>query len=77
MSYLKLLELEIKLDNYLNDISGYAESACDYLMDSNSELDKNEVVMYLSSIPEYVEDIKELTQKIEEEYEQERRDENE
>ncbi len=77
MSYLKLLELEIKLGNYLNDISGYAESACDYLMDSNSELDKDEVVMYLSSIPEYVEDIKEMIQKIEEEYEQEGRDKNE
>ncbi len=77
MNYLKLLELEMKLDNYLNDISEYAESAYDYLMDSNSELDKDEVVMYLSLIPEYVEDIKELTQKIEEEYEQERREKNE
>ncbi len=77
MSYLKLLELEMKLDNCLNDISGYAESACDYLMDSNSKLDKDEVVMYLSSIPEYVEEVKELTQKIEEEYEQERSEQNE
>lgn len=73
MNYLKLLELEIKLDNYLSDISEYTQSACNYLINPNSELDKDEIVMYLSSVPECIEYIKELIQKIEEEHEQEER----
>lgn len=77
MNYLKLLDLEIKLDNYLSDILEYTESAYNYLIDPDSELDKDEIVMYLSSVPGCIDEVKEIVQKIEEEHEQERREENE
>lgn len=77
MNYLTLLNLEIKLNNYLSDILEYSESACNYLENLYCELDKDEIVMYLSTIPECVQIVKELVQEIEEEYEKEMREKNE
>ena len=44
---------------YLNDIKNYADSALIYLTNSNNQnIDKDEIVMYLSSCDEIIEDIK-------------------
>lgn len=77
MNYLTLLNLEIKLNNYLSDILGYSESACNYLEKTNCELDKDEIVMYLNTVPECIKIVKELIQEIEKEYEKEMRKDNE
>lgn len=61
----------------LNDIKGYANSALIYI--KNDKLDKNEVIMYLSSIEDIINDIKEdlinylyyLEDKIDKAYERE------
>lgn len=71
MNYMELLKLEIQLNNYLNDILEYAESACEYLQNPNSTLDKDEIIMYLSSVPECIKEVDEIVQRIEEKYEKE------
>lgn len=61
----------------LNDIKGYVNSALIYI--KNDKLDKNEVIMYLSSIEDIIKNIKEdlinylyyLEDKIDEMYEKE------
>lgn len=61
----------------LNDIKGYAKSALIYI--KNDKLDKKEIMMYLSSIEDIINNIKEdlinylyyLDDKIDEVYEQE------
>lgn len=68
----KKLILEMKINEYLNDILGYAESTYDYLVDWNCELDDGEIIMYLSTIPEMIKYVRELIYKLEMEYENEK-----
>lgn len=65
------LVLEMKIDHNLNDIDGYCENACEYLLNPYTELDKEEIVMYLSSVTEIIKEVKELIKKLEQEYENE------
>ena len=51
---------------YLTDIAIYVDGALDYFRDeSNPNFDKNEMIAYLASIPEIVEDIMNLLKEIE------------
>ncbi len=68
---IKKLSKEIELENYLNDISEYSTSAYNYLTSWDSNLDKDEIVMYLSSVDECIREIKNLIQELASEYEQE------
>ncbi len=47
------------IELYLNDIKNYANSALIYLTSSNNkQIDKDEIIMYLSCCDEIIEDIK-------------------
>lgn len=71
MNYKKLLLLEMKIDYHLNDIGGYVESAYNYMANPYNELDKDEILMYLSTIPEIIKEVKSLITELEQEYENE------
>lgn len=55
-------EKQIKLN--LNDILGYVRSTLLYLETKNEKLDKEEIIMYLKSVPEIIEETKELLKEI-------------
>ena len=67
--YMKKFMLEIEINNYLNDIKEYSNSALLYLTNPSDKLDKEEIIMYLSCVEEYVNTVSELIVKIENEYE--------
>lgn len=71
MNYRKLLLLEIKIDRYLNEIEVYTDSAYDYMDNPDNELDKDEILMDLSTIPELIKETKSLITELEQEYENE------
>lgn len=51
---------------YLTDIAVYVDGALDYFRDEfNPNFDKNEMIAYLASVPEIVEDIMNLLKEIE------------
>lgn len=56
-------EKQIELN--LNDILGYVKSTLLYLKTNNNKLDKEEIIMYLKSVPEIIEEIKKLLIEIE------------
>ena len=56
-------EKQIKLN--LKDILGYVRSTLLYLETKNEKLDKEEIIMYLKSVPEIIEETKELLKEIE------------
>ena len=56
-------EKQIKLN--LNDIFGYVRSTLLYLETKNEKLDKEEIIMYLKSVPKIIEETKELLKEIE------------
>lgn len=68
---LRKLKLEIMIKNYISDIEEYCESAYEYLSNPESELDKEEIVMYLSSIPEIITYLEDTIGTLEKEYENE------
>lgn len=45
---------------YLGDIKNYVSSYIYYLNNPNKDLDKREIDMYISAIPEIVDELKEL-----------------
>lgn len=45
---------------YLEDIKGYVSSYIFYVNNPNNNLDKSEINMYIFSIPEIVDSLKEL-----------------
>lgn len=45
---------------YLGDIYNYVSSYLYYLNNPNKDLDKNEIDMYISTIPEIIDELKEL-----------------
>ncbi len=67
--YMKKFMLEIEINNYLNDIKEYSNGALLYLTNPSDKLDKEEIIMYLSCVEEYVNTVSELIVKIENEYE--------
>lgn len=56
-------EKQIELN--LNDILGYVKSTLLYLKTNNNELDEEEIIMYLKSVPEIIEETKKLLIEIE------------
>ena len=56
-------KLQIELN--LNDILGYVKSTLLYLENKNKKLNKEEIIMYLKSIPELIKETKELLIEIE------------
>ena len=56
-------EKQIELN--LNDILGYVKSTLLYLENKNNNLDKEDIIMYLKSVPELIKETKELLIRIE------------
>lgn len=56
-------EKQIELN--LNDILAYVKSTLLYLKTNNNKLDKEEIIMYLKSVPEIIEETKKLLIEIE------------
>lgn len=73
---MKYFKLEIMIDNYLSDITNYSEAAYDYLTGQQDNVDRDEIIMYLSSVPETVEFVKKLIAELEDTYQNEIGDEN-
>lgn len=63
------LQLELKIELLLGDIKSYTDSAYYYLAGFNDKLDKDEIIMYISAIPEIIEEIRNIISKLEQEYE--------
>lgn len=70
-NYMKYFNLEITINNYLNDILNYTEAAYKYLTEKPEYMDKDELIMYLATVPENIETVKELIEKLEDTYEEE------
>lgn len=68
---MKKLNIEIEINNYLNDIKGYTESAYNYFTNFNEDLDKDEIMDFLSTVPEICNLIDKLIYSLEEIYESE------
>lgn len=55
------MDKKTQLEIALNDISEYVQSALLYLTSEGStELDKSEIVMYLNTVPEIIQEIKRI-----------------
>lgn len=67
--YMKKFMLETQINNYLNDIKEYSNSALLYLTNPSDKLDKKEIIMYLSCVEECTDYVNDLIRKIKEEYE--------
>lgn len=63
---------KIEIESNLLDIKAYVESTLNYFdNEDNKNIDKDEIIAYLSTVPETVEETKKLFQEVELEYEQE------
>ena len=51
-------EIRLNLDFY--DILEYSSAALEYLRTENNAMDKDEIIMYLSCIPEIIQEIREI-----------------
>jgi hypothetical protein len=71
-NYMKKFNLEIKINNCLDGILKYTNSAYDYLTVGSSKIDKYKLIDYMSEFPEAIKYIKELIWDLEGEYEKER-----
>jgi len=54
------LQLELKIELLLGDIKSYTDNTLNYLTASGQDFDKEDIIIYLESIPEIVTKIKEL-----------------
>lgn len=55
------MDKKAQLEIALNDISEYVQSVLLYLTSEGStELDKSEIVMYLNTVPEIIQEIKRI-----------------
>jgi len=54
------LQLELRIELLLSDIKSYTDSAWYCLTDTIPDLDKEEIIMYVETIPEIIDEIREL-----------------
>ena len=66
----KIFEVEIRIKNYLFDIESYLEGYYIYITNTDSVYDVDEVKMYVSILPEVIENIKKLVIELESEYDE-------
>ena len=61
---------KIEIESNLLDIKAYVEGALNYFDNENDEdIDKKEVIAYLGTVPQTINETKELLEQIEYEYE--------
>lgn len=54
------MNIDLEIELLLDDIKEYVNSTLNYLSNENSNIDKNELIMYLSSVEEAIFIIKNL-----------------
>ncbi len=64
----KTYYLKVEIDNYLHDIKNYTKSAYQYILDSTSINDIEELIVSLKCVDECIEIIKNDIYELEEEY---------
>lgn len=57
------MNIDLEINLLLDDINEYVNSTLLYLNSPNSNLDINELIMYLSSVDEIIETIKKLLER--------------
>ncbi len=57
------MNIDLEINLLLDDINEYVNSTLLYLNNPNSNLDINELIMYLSSVDETIETIKKLLER--------------
>ncbi len=57
------MNVDLEINLLLDDIDEYINSTLLYLNNTNSNLDINELIMYLSSVNEIIETIKKLLER--------------
>ncbi len=57
------MNIDLEINLLLDDINEYVNSTLLYLNNPNSNLDKIELIMYLSSVDETIETIKKLLER--------------
>lgn len=70
MNYINLLEIEMKINNYLRLIKQGLEHTCSYLTNDDCNLEKEDIILELSDADDYINYVDKLIEKLEEEYEQ-------
>lgn len=68
---MKKFILEIKIDDFLNDIEEYCENATEYLSNPYTKFEKDDIIKDLSSVSEIIKFLKEMIDELEMEYENE------
>lgn len=63
--------LEIKINDFLDDLINYCESSVNYLCDPYTKFEKNDIIKHLSSVPEIIKLLKDMIDELEKEYENE------
>ena len=71
MKYNSKEDIKLEITNYLQDILNYADGAYRCISKPETIYDKEEIVYTIKSIPECVENIKELINELEQEYKDE------
>ena len=66
----KLFDIEIRIKSYLLDIESYLKGCYVYITNPDSVYDVDEVKMYVSILPEVIENIKNLVIELESEYDE-------
>lgn len=67
----KKLSLEIEISNYLSDILEYTNAAYTLLTNRDAINDEDEVISYLSTVPECIKTLDKLIEELEIQYENE------
>lgn len=67
----KKLSLKIEISNYLSDILERTNAAYTLLTNKDEILDEDEVIAYLSTVPECIKNLEELIEELEIQYENE------
>ncbi len=57
------MNIDLEINLLLDDVNEYVNSTLLYLNNPNSNLDINELIMYLSSVDEIIETIKKLLER--------------
>lgn len=69
MNYINLLELEIKINDYLYMVRQSLDHACSYLVNDNCNVEKEDIIFELSDADDYINYINQLIEMLEAEYE--------
>lgn len=71
--YMKYFNLEFKISHNLREILKYSQMTYDYLVNPRCYLDKEDIIMNLEEVPNLINTVENLIDKLEETYEEDMR----